>query len=116
MLTSNNTTEASEPMAEYKAGPRKRAPTHPGAIVKTTLERLHVSVRAAALAIGVTPAALHNIVDEKSAVSPEMAIRLGAYFGNGAEIWAGLQTDYDLWHARLAKPELMKIKTAEAAD
>jgi antitoxin HigA-1 len=41
-----------------------------------------------------------------------MALRLGKFSGNGAELWAGLQTDYDLWEApqKLAD-ELARIKT-----
>src|SRR5262245_16693723 len=86
-------------MAEYKAGPRKRRPTHPGAMVKSDLEELGVSVNAAALAMGVTRAALGNLVSEKSAVSPEMALRLGKYFRNGPHLWIHMQVEVDLWDA-----------------
>jgi addiction module HigA family antidote len=70
-------------MTEHKAGPRRRPPTHPGAIVKRELEALGLSVYAAAPLIGVTRMALGNIVAEKSAVSPDMALRLGKFFDNG---------------------------------
>jgi len=43
-------------------------------------------VNAAAIAIGVTRAALANLIHEKAAVSPEMALRLGKFFGNGKGI------------------------------
>jgi addiction module HigA family antidote len=37
------------------------------------------------------------VIKGKSAVSPSMALRLGKFVDNGAEIWIGLQTDFDLW-------------------
>jgi addiction module HigA family antidote len=57
--------------------------------------------------------ALHNEIKGKSAVTPAMALRLGKFFDNGAEIWMGLQTDFDLWTTReTLKAELAKIKPA----
>lgn len=117
MLTSNNITEglsAPHPgatvMAEYKAGPRRRKPTHPGATIRRDIEALGLSVNAVALAIGVTRAALGNVVAEKSAVSPEMALRLGRFCGNGAGFWLRMQTAHDLWHAeRKLRDEIHKI-------
>jgi plasmid maintenance system antidote protein VapI len=51
-------------------------------------------------------------VGSPAPVSTDMALRPGKFFGNGAELWAGLQTDYDLWEApqKLAD-ELARIKT-----
>jgi addiction module HigA family antidote len=89
-------------MPEFKAGPRTRKPTHPGAIVKRELEALGMTVYAAAPLLGVSKQALGNIVDEKSRVSPEMALRLGKFFGNGPQLWMDLQTDHDL-HVTLQK-------------
>jgi len=104
-------------MADYKAGPMRRRPTHPGRIVKTNLEALGLSVNAAAIAIGVTRAALGNIVAEKSAISPEMALRLGKLMGGGPDLWMKLQADVDLWDARQKiGEEVRKIKTAWNAD
>jgi len=114
----NNTTEAGavlaeeSPMAEYKAGARQRPPTHPGKIIERAIaESENLSTRKAALAMGVTAQALANVIAGASAVSPEMALRLGAFFSNGAELWLAMQTDYDLWRARQAmKGEIAKIK------
>jgi addiction module HigA family antidote len=100
-------------MTELKAGPRRRKPTHPGAIVKRELEALGITPYAAAPAIGVTRMALGNIIAEKSAVSPEMALRLGKFFDNGPELSLGLQADVDIWNAReKLKGELAKIRPA----
>jgi addiction module HigA family antidote len=72
-----------------------------------------MSTREAAKRLGVTPTALGNVVAGTSAVSPEMALRLGKFFGNGPELWIGMQTDHDLWRAREAlAPELAKIEPA----
>lgn len=85
-------------MAEYKAGPVRRKPTHPGAIIKRDLEALNKSVNEVALAIGVTRATLGNVVLQKSAISPNMAIRLSRYLRNTTpEFWLRMQMDFDLW-------------------
>lgn len=100
-------------MAEYKAGPRRREPTHPGRIVASSLEALRMSARMAAGRLGVTATALGNVIAGTSAVSPEMALRLGTFFDNGPELWLGMQADHDLWRARQAlKAELAKIEPA----
>jgi addiction module HigA family antidote len=76
-------------------------PSHPGLSVRhDCLEPLGLSVTDAARALGVTRQALNNLVNGKSGISPEMAIRLDKAFGGGAEIWLGLQLDYDLAQAR----------------
>jgi addiction module HigA family antidote len=104
-------------MAEYRAGPRKRPPTHPGEVVADILDTLRVSHRQAAQAMHVSPMALGNIVAGKTAVSAKMALRLGKLFGNGAELWLNMQRDYDLWHeSQTMQAELAGIKTiADAA-
>jgi addiction module HigA family antidote len=103
-------------MAEFKAGPRRRKPTHPGAILKTNLAELEISPYAAAPLIGVTKQALSNLITEKSAVSPEMALRLGKFFDNGPDVWMKLQADVDLWTARAKIAEdLARIKPAPRA-
>jgi addiction module HigA family antidote len=100
-------------MTEFKAGPRRRKPTHPGAIIKSQLAELRITPYAAAPLIGVTKQALGNVIAETSAVSPEMALRLGKFFDNGPELWMKLQADIDLWNARLKiAADLAKIKPA----
>lgn len=99
---------------EYKAGPIRRKPTHPGAIVKRDIEALGLSVNQVALAIGLTRAALGNVVSEKSAVSPDMALRLAAYFRTEVNLLLDMQRDYDVWTAReKIKAELEKIEPVE---
>jgi addiction module HigA family antidote len=56
------------------------------------------------------------VIEGKSGVTPEMALRLGTFFGNGAELWLGMQHDFDLWRARQKmRTDLAKIKPASDA-
>jgi len=103
-------------MAEYRTGPRKRPPTPPGEVIADILDTLRVSSRQAAKAIHVSPMALNNIIAGKTAVSANMALRLGKLFGNGAELWLNLQRDHDLWFAgRRMQAELAAIKPLDRA-
>ena len=77
-----------------------KAPVHPGRIVRDMcLEPLSLSVTAAAAGLGVSRQAFNNLVNEKAAMSPTMAVRLEKAFGGDAEIWMSLQTAYDLAEA-----------------
>jgi addiction module HigA family antidote len=76
-------------------------PVHPGSIVRhDCLEALGLSVTEGAKVLGVTRQALNNIVNGKSGISPEMAIRLTKAFGSTPETWLGIQIAYDLAAAR----------------
>lgn len=129
----SNTTTGTEPMhgaamakrskdKVYPAGPLRRPPTHPGQVIGGILKDQHVSLRTAAAAIGVTPMALGNVINGKSAVSAEMALRIAAYFQRpegaslieGAEFWLRMQAGRDVWLAhRDIKAELAKIEPLE---
>ncbi len=79
---------------------KMKNPPHPGRIVRQEcIEPLGLTVTEAAMALGVTRQALNNLVNGKSGVSPQMAIRLSKAFGGSAEVWLGLQMDYDLARA-----------------
>jgi len=76
-------------------------PPHPGDLIKTeVIEPLGLSVTEGAKALGVTRQALNNVVNGKSGISPEMALRLSKAFGSSPETWLGMQLDYDLAQAR----------------
>src|ERR1700733_3769262 len=76
-------------------------PAHPGRIVRhDCLEPLGLSVTAGAKILGVTRQTLNNIVNCKSGISPEMAIRLTKAFGSTEETWLRMQLAYDLAAAR----------------
>ena len=91
-------------------------PPHPGGIVKSEcLEPLGLSVTKAARGLGVSRQALSELVNEKSAVSVEMAIRLSKAFGSSPETWLGMQTAYDLWEARERADQLQVTRLAPAS-
>jgi addiction module HigA family antidote len=72
-------------------------PPHPGLHVRhDCLEPLGLSVTAGAKALGVTRQALNNLVNGKSGVSPEMAVRLSKAFGGSPIVWLNMQMNYDL--------------------
>ena len=58
-----------------------------------------MTVTEAAARLGVTRQNLNNLLNGKSGISPEMAIRLSKAFGSRAEVWLGLQMEYDLAEA-----------------
>ena len=97
-------------------GRPERAPTHPGAILREdVLPRLNLSVSEAARLLRVTRQTLHRILAGRAAVTPEMAIRLGKFCGNGPGLWLRMQQAYDLWHAqRRLRAEVERIPTAAA--
>ena len=75
-------------------------PPHPGLSVRhDCLEPLGLSVTEAARKLGVSRKQLSDIVNGRSGISPEMAIRLDKAFGGGAETWLRLQAAYDLAQA-----------------
>lgn len=90
-------------------------PPHPGAIVRRQcLEPLGLSVARAAKHIGVARQSLSELVNGRSGVSVNMAIRLSKAFGSTPETWLGMQMAYDLWQARnrAGKIRIKKFKVA----
>lgn len=75
-------------------------PVHPGKLVEANLEELGLSVAEAAKAMKVTRQQLYNVTRGKSAVSPDMALRLEKAFGGSADMWLSMQSAYDLAQAR----------------
>lgn len=84
----------------------KLAPIHPGEILREELMRPHgLSQNALARALKVPPRRINEIVLEKRAITADTALRLARFFGTSAEMWTGLQADYDLRLARYAKQQ-----------
>jgi addiction module HigA family antidote len=92
-----------------------RPPTHPGALLAdVVLPATGESVMSAAKKLGVTRQHLHRILAEQAPVTPEMALRLGKFCGNGPNLWLSMQQAYDLWHAeKVMKKTIAKIETAK---
>ena len=75
-------------------------PPHPGLSVRhDCLEPLGLSVTDAARRLGVSRKQLSEVVNARSGISPEMAIRLDRAFGGGADTWFRMQAAYDLAQA-----------------
>ena len=93
----------------------KRRPTHPGAILREdVLPSLGMTQIEFAKRLGVSRLTVSELVNEKRALSPDMAMRLGRLLGNGPEIWLRMQQTLDLWD--LAKRnDYSKIQTLKAA-
>lgn len=84
-------------------------PTHPGGLIAANLEDLGVGVADAAIALGVTRQHLYNIINGKSAVSPEMAVRLEQGMGGSADHWLRMQLAHDLAAVRRHKIRVSKL-------
>jgi addiction module HigA family antidote len=79
---------------------RKRAPVHPGRIIKGLyLDEFSITISGLAKALGVSRKTVSKIINERGAVSSSMALRLSRAFNTSPELWLNLQRNYDLWHA-----------------
>jgi addiction module HigA family antidote len=75
-------------------------PPHPGRSIRNAcLEPLGLTITEGAKILGVTRQALNNVVNGKSGISAEMAIRLTKAFGSTADTWLRMQAAYDLAQA-----------------
>jgi addiction module HigA family antidote len=82
-------------------------PPHPGEVIRgLCLEPLEITVTDAAEALGVTRKTLSAILNGRSGISPEMALRLSIAFNTSPESWMNQQTQYDLWLAKKGKKRL----------
>jgi antitoxin HigA-1 len=88
-------------MTEYNARRKsKRCPTDPGAVLREDMvpasgkKTVEIARR-----LGISRPHLHDIMEEKKPLSPEVAVRVGKLFGGGPGIWVRMQAAYDTWHA-----------------
>lgn len=82
----------------------KLAPIHPGEILREEfMQPRALSQNALARSLHVPPRRINEIVLEKRGITADTALRLARYFGTTAELWTGLQADYDLRLARYEK-------------
>lgn len=82
-------------------------PPHPGRVVRQDcIEALNLSVTKAARILGVTRQALNNVVNQKSSISAEMAIRFEKAGWSTADCWLAMQAAYDLAQARQREDDI----------
>ena len=104
-------------MAEYRA---KRHPSieplHPGELLREDIiPALGKSKTEIARLLGISRQALYDILNEKSPVTAEMAVKIGKLCGNGPALWLNLQRAYDLWHAQ-RRVDVSRIPTMQAPE
>jgi len=86
---------------------RLKNPPHPGAFVRTEIiEPLGLSVTAAAAALGITRAAFSTFLNERSSLSPEMALRIEKAFGVSMDTLMRMQNSHDIAQARGREAEI----------
>jgi addiction module HigA family antidote len=91
---------------------------HPGELLREVMlsARGRQKKEIAAL-LGISRQTLHEILAERTPVTPAMALRRGKLCGNGAQIWLNLQRIHDLaTQEKRLSAELKKIPTLKAAD
>jgi addiction module HigA family antidote len=86
-----------------------KKPPHPGELLKDNVDGLGLSVAEAAKGLGVTRQQLYNVINGKSAITPEMAVRLEKALGGTADLWLRMQVNYDLAQVR-QRDRSIKVK------
>lgn len=85
--------------------------THPGeSVLYDCLEPLGLSITEGATHLGVSEQELADLVECRSSITPEMAIRLDGVFGGGAYTWYRLQEQYDIAQGVKSDDEAMTIQ------
>lgn len=70
--------------------------SHPGRLLRRELATRELSASKLALDLGVPSGRITDILNAKRAITADTAVRLGRYFGNGAQFWLDLQGQYDI--------------------
>lgn len=87
-------------MSIANTGKREVRPIHPGEMLREDfLPEYALTVASLAEALGVSRQTINELLRERRAVSPEMALRLSRFFGNSPEFWLNAQRAVDLWDA-----------------
>jgi antitoxin HigA-1 len=83
---------------------------HPGEVLREEIVAANnLTVTAAAKMLGISRQSLNNIIHEKSDITPEMSFRIAKVFGGTADIWANLQTKFNL-HLAAEKTKELDLK------
>ena len=86
-----------------------RKPTHPGAILREdVLPELGMSKKQFAEALQISRQQLYGILTEEKSITPNIALRLGKFIGNGPDIWLRMQEAYDLYKERVRIRRVLK--------
>jgi len=91
----------------------KRKPTHPGDVLREdVIKPLGLTVTDAARRLRITRKTLSALLNCRTSLSPEMAVRIGKATGTSAESWLYMQAKLDLWIASQKSPKVREFKKA----
>ena len=91
------------------------SPPHPGGFIKRVyLEPHNLGSNEVARKLQVSPSTFNRLLNEKSDVSPEMALKLSKVLGRSPESWMAMQDNYDLYRAR-ERVDLRNYETIQFA-
>ena len=95
----------------------KRALSHPGRLLKRELAARKLSANRLSLDIGVPSGRITDILNGRRSITADTAVRLGRYFGNSAQFWLDLQSQYDIAVVEREKGGdiAKRVKPADAA-
>ncbi|MEV8239166.1 HigA family addiction module antitoxin [Microbacterium testaceum] len=95
----------------------KIPPVHPGEVLlEDFINGLGITQHKLAVAIGVPPRRINEIVHGSRGISADTALRLSRYFGTSAEFWINLQSYYELDRAEdLAGEQIAAITPLQVA-
>jgi addiction module HigA family antidote len=90
---------------------------HPGRFLKRELTARKLSANRLSLDIGVPSGRITDILNGRRAITADTAVRLGRYFGNSAQFWLNLQSQYDIAVVEREKGAeiLRRVRPADAA-
>ena len=92
-----------------------RKPTHPGTVfLEDVMKPLNINVTEAAEMLGVSRKTLSEFVNEKSTLSPEMALRIAKATNTSAESWMNMQLKLTLFNAKQNEPKNVKAFSMQA--
>lgn len=99
-------------MSHARSATRSVRPTHPGEMLREDfLPDYELTATALARAVGVSRASVNELLHERRAVSPLMALRLARLFGTAPEFWLNAQRAVDLWDAaQVHRQEIERIE------
>ena len=96
---------------------RKIKPTHPGEMLREDfMPDYELTTKRLAEALVVSRQTVNELLRERRAISPAMALRLSLLFGNTPEFWLNAQQAVDLWDAQISyKDDLARIEPLHVA-
>ena len=90
---------------------------HPGRLLRREMAARRLSANRLSLDIGVPSGRITDVLNGRRAITADTAVRLGRYFGNRAQFWLDLQSQYDIGVVEREKgAEIAKrVRPADAA-